>query len=36
MVESKYDFALKVHWCKFENMPMSLFSYENNVSKISH
>ena len=27
---------LKVHWCKFENLPISLSSHENDKSKISH
>ena len=27
---------LKVHKCKFENLPISSSSYENNMLKISH
>ena len=27
---------LKVHWCRFESLPISLSSYENNMLKISH
>ena len=27
---------LKVHYYKFENLPMALSSYENIMSKISH
>ena len=27
---------LKVHQCRFENLSISLSSYENNMLKISH
>ena len=28
--------ALKVHYCRLENLPISSFLYENNILKISH
>ena len=27
---------LKVHYCRFENLPISLSSYENYMLKVSH
>ena len=28
-------YVLKVHYCRFENLPISSFSYKNNMLKIS-
>ena len=27
---------VKIHLCRFENLPISLFSYENKMLKIPH
>ena len=29
-------YNVKVHLCRFENLPISLFSYENKMLKIPH
>ena len=33
---ARYLKKLKVHLCRFENLPVSSSSYENNMLKISH
>ena len=35
-VNKLYERALKVHYCRFENLPISLSSFENNMLKILH
>ena len=32
----EYASGLKVHYCRFEILPISSSSYENNMLKISH
>ena len=27
---------LRVHWCRFENLPICSYSYENNTLKFEH
>ena len=33
---NRSEVLLKVHKCRFENLPISSSSHENNMSKISH
>ena len=33
---NKMQTILKVHWCRFENLPLSSSSYENDMLKILH